>query len=248
MSPGYGERLRLNRLPRQFSTGAGRLARLVTEPGIFMDGSEIVARPIIFSAQMVRALLSGRKYQTRRILKPPAQRGRAQYPYGAAGDELWVREACCADVPDVVEQQAFGLIEGTGCVRYKADNHLAVARAPPSDWLVLRDYSVGPKGLRFVPCIHMPRWASRIRLRLTGVLTRPLTSISPEDCLAEGIQRIDGAAAGSPSWYGLVDLKNSWRRSPIEAFAWFWDHLNGAGAFKANPDVWVLEFDRVADA
>ena len=142
-------------------------------------------KPIIFSAPMVRALLDGRKTQTRRILKPqivchtgpvPAftwGKFSGLYPddwfgYGnaidgalpyAVGDRLWVREAFSYDRLDVDK-------DGTLPPWYWADGN------PSSgDW-------TKPK-----PSIHMPRWASRITFEVTEVRVQRLQEISEEDTI-----------------------------------------------------------------
>lgn len=121
-------------------------------------------RPIIFSAPMVRALLYGRKTQTRRALKPPY--GTLEYLGGETwrpictkffpGDRLWVREA--------------HVLTPAG-VAYVADG---------------ADHYGAGGPLRKRPSIHMPRWASRLTLHVTEVRVQRLHEISAEDVAAEG--------------------------------------------------------------
>lgn len=153
-------------------------------------------RPIIFSTPMVRALLDGRKTQTRRIVKPQpwSERGmwfwhKSPYragnttdillaewlqnkcPYGVAGDRLWVRET-------LWQHNNFGfplgkspqLQSGIGerVWSYTADN-------------LDRDHKTGT-----ISSIHMPRWASRITLEITNVRVERLQDITAKDCEAEG--------------------------------------------------------------
>lgn len=185
-------------------------------------------RPIIFSGPMVRALLDGRKTQTRRIVKPqprydivqceggigfyektpnPTSSGYSVFgcPYGVPGDRLWVRETWRPSQVDGVAWYA----ETCG----DESHH------------------------RWRPSIHMPRWASRITLEITGVRVERVQSISREDAIAEGCDEeslgsqhcIDGMPAPCV-WY--MDL---------------WNSLNAARGFgwDANPWCWVLEFRRV---
>jgi hypothetical protein len=133
-------------------------------------------RPIIFSGPMVRAILDGRKTQTRRVLKPqPDTDGGehwVQYPKGwvlavngndewrrrllyAPGDRLWVREAFARD-----SMIANG-------VRYAATDAIHELRVKR-------------------PSIHMPRWASRLTLIVTDVRVQRLHEISEDDARAEG--------------------------------------------------------------
>lgn len=152
-------------------------------------------RPILFSAPMVRAILDGRKTQTRRIVKPQPPsyidelhgndlRGRAPYqlecdetgcnvgsgfqddngiyykcPYGTVGGRLWVREA-------------FHKISG--------NTRACVYRASCENG--------SEKNYKFTPSIHMPYWASRITLGITGVRVERLQDITGEDCAKEGIE------------------------------------------------------------
>lgn len=125
------------------------------------------ARPILFSPEMVRALLDGRKTQTRRVIVPqPPQLCR----YGVPGDLLYVREA------HYIIGEHPGAWPGSRWTHYRADasNNLN----DPAQWS-------GP----WKPGIHMPRHASRLTLRLTDVRVQRVQEISDEDAIAEGIPR-----------------------------------------------------------
>ncbi|MDE2105538.1 MAG: hypothetical protein KGL39_50390 [Patescibacteria group bacterium] len=174
-------------------------------------------RPILFKAEMVRAILEGCKTQTRRIAKVPEDAERVSYwappsgrsqlgwadpgvnwwnergnhldpcPYGQIGDQLWVRETCRAE-----ELQYAGWEDG---VRYLADNAWRVIEntsEAADKWHDLASYGMKKSGLpecRTVPAIHMPRWASRIQLEITGVRVERLQDISEADAMAEGVAR-----------------------------------------------------------
>ena len=168
-------------------------------------------RPILFSAPMVRALLDGRKTQTRRALKfQPAPgisivrktiRPMDTAPYHAferrslygnyageldvkvkRGDRLWVRESVIGEELD----------SGLDGVRYLADDAFIPIQPDPSaaiKWLELHTYrghSGSPIG-KPVPSIHMPRWVSRITLIVTDVRVERLQDISEADAIAEGV-------------------------------------------------------------
>jgi hypothetical protein len=170
-------------------------------------------RPILFSAPMVRALLSGRKTQTRRVAKARKEgditwRTNPICPYGQPGDVLWVKETWrpCS----------------TGGAWYRATR----LGDDPGPWR---------------PSIYMPRWASRITLRLTSVRVERLQAISEEDANAEGVDELDGWMDEARLVAASVRL-----RAPMEdARTWFaalWESIHGEFAWDANPWVWVLGF------
>lgn len=225
-------------------------------------------RPIIFSAPMIRAIRreiaapGTGKTQTRRILTKLARFGavtefgpsdtrgydwhfrdrrklwndlrdvemRKCLPY-AVGDRLWVRENCQA-----VEQPS-----GDDGVQFPADEAWepiqAGSRGAADDWLTL--YHYGKRRGALVPSIHMPRWASRLTLLVTEVRVERLTSISREDAIAEGIQRIGGGVLRWENWSGAEGQSGT---SPEAAFALLWNSINGADAWAANPWVVAVSF------
>ena len=252
-------------------------------------------RPILFSAPMVRANLSGAKTQTRRVVNLDTLRVRLPYtvksdlaeldpgtsikakpgtyrasinPQGAVsinvggtmlglrpgefnfvcpyadgttrlvdgrwhietrGDRLWVREtwrpaiahshgmdACdCADV-DVT-------YAADGEVRFFPDD------ACNADWTMPQAARRGN-----VPGIHMPRWASRITLEVTGVRVERLQDISEEDAKAEGVDPC------------REDHQLNWLHRC--AFEHLWEQINGEDSWRENPWVWVVEFKGVEGA
>lgn len=230
--------------------------------------------PILFSAPMVRAILSGDKTQTRRIVKPrrcpdfgcelsagemacesPESIARL-CPYGAPGSLLWVRETWAA--PHQFDHLPPRLIEGTARIHYAADEPLG--------------------GLRWRPSIHMPRAFSRIRLRIKTVHIEKLRSINDADAMNEGISALvkltpDGGKVSqylipdgsflyfedgivSPTKYGITDRHgfpgvddcgwpwSEWRDTPTSAYFHLWEEINGIGSVAKNPWVWVLTFER----
>lgn len=228
-------------------------------------------RGIIFNAEMVRAVLEGRKTQTRRIIKnqrvgdnwsvQPAKNPRIpghthdwwlptatkpysalpRCPYGAVGDRLWVRESSYA-----AELKPSGL----SAVIYTADNALRLAEGDESvkaKWQKLFDYR-GGTGLQ-VPSIHMPRWASRITLEITGVRVEHLQDISESDAVAEGIEPLP-LEPDMPQFYHEyfpIGIKNGLRcnMSAASSFSGLWEAIYGKESWQANPWVWVIEFKRV---
>ncbi len=207
----------------------------------------VTDRPILFSGEMVRAILDRRKTQTRRVIKPQpyvdangnacwknsnfgqdlkrtplfkslaspipcSSTKRVLCPYGAPGDQLWVRETWghtgtgVWSVGQVYYAQDGGII-------YRADHPNAA-------------------GSWFSP-LHMPRFASRITLRITDIRVERLQDISEDDARAEGV------GYKNPGY--LPGTKGNW----IGSFAYLWNKINGPGAWNTNPWVWVVAFERV---
>lgn len=205
-------------------------------------------RPILMSAPMVRALLSGAKTQTRRVVKPqplggaptllehllPHQRWATdeaeeehvwKCPYGEPGDRLWVRETWSPDPPI---DSSWASTEWNGCGR-RIDGVPERFQHPrfcnySADWLH------GPIVWR--PSIHMPRWASRLTLEITGVRVERLQEISEGDAYDEG----------TAEWCAETQRNGNKWPNIVRAYQGLWESINGRGSWDANPWVWVLEF------
>ena len=195
------------------------------------------SRPILFSSPMVRAILSGAKSQTRRVVKPvgnddsfvlqdygdgwwpfrsddgeTAMKGDNEIPhacpYGKPGDRLWVREAWRVSAPN--DKLPPREVKPCDSVHYEAD----IADAWPA------------RSGKMRPGMFMPRWASRFIAEVTEVRVECLQDISRGDAMAEGCPFPNMAQGPDPrQWY-----------------AGLWEGINGAGAWAANPWVWVVEF------
>lgn len=200
-----------------------------------------VNKPIIFSGAMVRAILSGQKTQTRRVVNPKPSMSHLlaprmhtlregpmgvprSCPYGKPGDRLWVREMFLIDNPEYV-------------ATYKSEPWRGTPN--PSDAEVYyfaseKDPSIFP---RWKPSIHMPRWASRITLEVTDVRVERLQDITEDDAKAEGCSLviIDG-------FVECGTRKTTFRK--------LWDSINAKRGFgwDANPWVWCISFKIVDDA
>jgi hypothetical protein len=181
----------------------------------------------------VQLLQAGRKWQTRRLLKPQPTHDKDGWThltyqqrcwYGIAGDALYVREACRAVMLDEGEARARQQAPGTAGVVYPADNAFEPLAAHPQADERWRDlYTYGAKRGhsnrrgRLVPDKYAPRWTSRITLELTHVRAEQLHAISTADAWAEGM-------------------------NSIGEYLKLWDRIHGPGSAAANPWVWVLQF------
>lgn len=207
-------------------------------------------RPILFSGEMVRALLAGTKTQTRRVVRPrhdwrmderedgtpwPYFRDyvyeepepvEVPCPYGAPGDMLWVKERwqwASAYWASIYRDPGATDAERAEC--QAGAGYYATHRNPECD---------GP----WTSPLYMPRLLSRITLRVTSVRVERVQDISEEDARAEGVVR---ACFGG--WTdGTTDYDTI---TAAQAFRALWESINGAESWAANPWVWVVGFERV---
>lgn len=211
-------------------------------------------RSIIFSAPMVRAILEGRKTQTRRVVRAPdienadvwsrtpdelgrwewgmsadggavGHGGFVRCPYGAPGDTLWVRETWTREVNPMTSRL-------TGRFLYAATDECDMLDDGDGYAVTNKD---GSQRSPWKSPIHMPRAASRLTLRLTDVRVERLQEITDADAIAEGI----GPFANNIT----VDCDTE---SPRRVFGGLWDSINGrTHPWSSNPWVWVVSFERV---
>lgn len=219
-------------------------------------------RPVIFNGEMVRAIIDGRKTQTRRVMKVQPEssgfglrfiteslnnRDTGKYfwsqsdacginrprskpfacPFGQVGDRLWVREAYQGPLFNFDQMETYledtSKFERPEFCEYRADG----GKTP--------EYYDADDNLRYgwKPSIHMPRWASRILLEITGVRVERLNDITHEDAKAEGC--CYGRGGGVPDF----------AVTPADHFPTLWASIYGVENWRANPWVWVIEFRRV---
>lgn len=215
-------------------------------------------RPILFSAPMVRALLDGRKTQTRRPLSPQPEQG-ARFsgiePDGkwlftkgcyyekmagrfSVGDRLYVREEyyqfghweAVEGASTKGGRQKWSFVGTKSMVRFDA----------PSEFFVSRNvaYPGVPAWYKRLGRF-MPRSLSRMTLIVTDVRVERLQDCSESDAQAEGLQsEIQGFL---PAWRGGEHL--DWRIFRQAAYADLWNSINGEGAWEANPWVSAVSFE-----
>lgn len=206
-------------------------------------------RGMIFNGEMVRAILDGRKTQTRRIMAPqPADdiercifpnpeaigwKSSLRHKHGSTtahfchyrkpGDRIWVRETFQGPLFDYDLMDSYCKdptpFEKPEFCVYKADGVPAPEFYDADDEL----------HCCWRPSIHMPRWASRILLEITNVRVERLKSISDGDAIREGCS--------------TADMKSG--DCVADVFARLWASIYGAESWNANPWVWVIEFKRV---
>lgn len=197
-------------------------------------------RPILFSSDMIRALLDCRKTQTRRVCKP-AQKENLSYvvdcgkgkfgdeegdiifkcPFGIVGDQLWVRETwsthACFDEIKPSELKARS-------IHYWADGEVQTGKKRPS--------------------IFMPRNLSRILLEITNVCVERLHDISVEDAKAEGIEPIHwpDLSIKYPDYVSKIKGRRVTNLLPKQSYFTLWESINGRKSLEDNPFVWALSF------
>jgi hypothetical protein len=220
---------------------------------------------ILFNAAMVRAILDRRKTMTRRVVKdiprgfefdgkyghiksphPKANRFGAfirrnnefggecdilPCPYGQPGDRLWVKEkwnACPVTETDEGFEAGYP---------YKP-----IPKTKPAN-ACLSYATEGDDDGPWRPSIHMPRWASRITLEITGVRVERVQDITEADARAEGVK---------PRCFAVTDYgakqESYWRALP--GFTELWDSINAKRGYgwAVNPWCWVVEFRRIGGA
>lgn len=209
--------------------------------------------PILFSGEMVRAILDGKKTQTRRVIKPQPEAWvtqvgytfftgegeisfRGMTPNGLAeycvplkyrkGDRLWVREAWFADPPYDGTWDQYAFSDGV------VENFSVLPDRFKSQEFVLYKATWQGVDLRWRSSIHMPRWASRITLEVVSVRAERVQEISEEDAKAEGILPYPDVGVGVNY---LLPYRNLWESiNARRGYGW-----------SINPWVWVIEFKRI---
>lgn len=206
-------------------------------------------RGMIFNGEMVRAILDGRKTQTRRVLATYQDavkfcpewdvNGKQIFivlgekdhtgmnpvitaipcPFGQHGDRIWVRETF----------RVHSRATDVATLVYRASVRNSWTEQTHRVPVAVCNKSATPE--KWTPSIHMPRWASRILLEITDVRVERLRDLSEEDAKSEGITPSAGGVL--PSWEYRINFRDLWM------------DIYGTDNWGANPWVWVIEFKRV---
>lgn len=223
----------------------------------------MIEHPILFSGPMVRAILSGQKTVTRRVVKgiDPERLGetmtRAQWqkvnrelpvafgptyfcPYGQPGDRLWVRETFYAfgrwetRYSEKKGRDEWHFVDMT----LECGKQYRYLASMAGDRPARPRYAGATPAWWKRPAIFMPRWASRILLEIVSVRVERLHDISDEQCIAEGIGLTDNAV-------GVKLSVPPGESMPRSVFKELWESINGSESWAANPWVWAVEFKQV---
>lgn len=172
--------------------------------------------PILFSTEMVKAILAGNKTQTRRVVKykflvcnEPLFSVRnanttGRCPYGKPGDVLWVRESW---------------------------QHWLNDKGEPSGSFMYKLSDENFNGIGWKPSIHMPKTACRLFLQIKNIRVERLHDISEQDAKAEGVE--------------TLNFYEGYEVSSRGKFEGLWNLINGIDGWELNPWVWVIEFERI---
>lgn len=198
-------------------------------------------KQILFSTEMVKAILQWRKRQTRRPVNGKALEwlndftpevipdwliNLAKY---SVGDILYVREKWQLVQPYGPEDYYFGYYDGSYSENEASEKY---------------DYSTP---YVWKPSIHMPKEAARIFLKVTNVRIERLHDITDSDSIAEGIDVL--FIKELPEHvipYKDYQNKDNYFQRPDYSFRSLWESIYGKNSWDQNPWVWVYEFEKIA--
>ncbi|EMK0102617.1 hypothetical protein V8I16_002935 [Klebsiella pneumoniae] len=217
--------------------------------------TKITERGMIFNGEMVRAILDGRKTQTRRIIKDCTVGSdqiskfiqiekkfigcypedvpeliRECCPYGVPGDRIWVREAF----------RVHSRATAVATLVYKASERNSWTEQTHRVPVAVCNKPATPE--KWTPSLHMPRWASRILLEITDVRVERLNAINEHDAQAEGVAKLRGGF-----W---KHYQPGWTQHQLSArgsFVTLWKSIYGDESWNSNPWVWVIKFKRIEE-
>ena len=224
-------------------------------------------KPILFSTEMVQAILEGRKTQTRRIIKPQPDFNKAWKNLGFSENKFGIKTEL--EIPDVdVTGNFLGVSSPIEIDGFKATG-MCIPNIPikihKGDILWVREtwqtawnfykkscetiykadggYWIDDDGImKWKPSIYMPKEAARIFLEVSNVRVERLKDISEEDAIEEGIEIIHYAENILPVFRNYLLKEKKGTLNPRLSFRTLWEKINGEDSWNANPWVWVYEF------
>lgn len=209
-------------------------------------------KPIIFNTETIRAILYGRKTQTRRVIKPgkfdnkPIINPKDIIGHQFYSEPFWLSQGTCYE-GHYLRMNGWRL-KRIDCPYGKVGDELWVRET----WAKYTDTKIGisrkggylykasqyinPNAVKWKPSIFMPKSASRITLKITDIRVERAQDINDKDSKAEGVDGAERFMSG-----GTINGK------PVKRFGWLWDLINKKRGFGwgKNPWVWVIEFERV---
>ena len=202
-------------------------------------------RPILFSGPMVRAILDGRKTQTRRVMKPQPDHHENENLPGHFGTWFhdWNLDHDAATIDDIIKYCPFGRpsdrlwVRETFVVDYEVGEGTRGGIPPAVFYRATDDGKTNftPGMEHWKPSIHMPRKYCRLLLDVKAIRVERLQEITEEAAIAEGVDAVS-----------LADAPRQAVWSRRQDFAQLWDSLNKKRGFgwDLNPWVWVVSFER----
>ncbi|WP_420137592.1 hypothetical protein [Sphingomonas sp.] len=181
---------------------------------------------------MVRALLDGRKTQTRRLATSPLRRCKV-------GDRLYVRESIYLWSTGHDCEITFA---ADGSTRQTGPNTGEIPDAALAAYFKMADRSVEKRARISRPSIHMPRWTSRLTLTVEDVRVERLRAISEADAEAEGC--VWDSADGYDVWYVPGAQMPRHGATAAECYSILWDslHSDPGQRWQDNPEIVALTF------
>lgn len=210
-------------------------------------------KPILFNAEMVRAILDGRKTCTRRVVKGFIPDD-ALWGYTAFTPKGYI--SCRGSYTDGYGEKFCKLPYQPGDILYVRETWDCYPEYEdenaPAIYYYKADGDLRPEGYReigWLSPIHMPKEAVRIWLKVTDVRVERLQEITEDGAIREGAEgeRCHHEWAGP---FGCTDCMNTgWIEPPVVEFAQIWESTikktdKRIYGWDANPGVWVIEFER----
>ena len=196
--------------------------------------------PILFSTDMVKAILEGRKTMTRRVIKPQPTDAGLEFATACEGEfSAWQDDGLNLDEhsEDGGPCQRICPYGQVGDRLWVRETFVLTNYQTPvyrADFKDVNGYywssiASDPKDVKWKPSIYMPRWASRINLEITEIRVERVQEIRGWDCISEGCPKIEASTGLARQWFTTL-----------------WDSLNAKRGYgwESNPWVWVISFKR----